>query len=99
MSDDFLCSDHKQCIPEMQVCDGQAQCPDGSDEKHCQSPNPTATCKSRQKADQHMQLGNYRNIILILLPPLVVLAKQKPQLTADALSTPNSNHSLKPHTN
>ncbi len=40
-----MCSDRRACIPRMEVCDGRAHCPDGSDEKQCQSADPTAPRK------------------------------------------------------
>jgi len=34
-ADDFICADGSAFLPQRGVCDGAAQCPDGSDEANC----------------------------------------------------------------
>lgn len=36
-SADFLCKDHRSCVPKSLVCDGRSHCYDGSDETSCPS--------------------------------------------------------------
>ena len=52
-SDEFVCANTKHCVPKRWRCDGDRDCPDGSDEKQCSTQKVNKTC-----SDDYYQCGN-----------------------------------------
>jgi hypothetical protein len=55
--DDFICKDARAFIPKGAVCDGRAQCPDGSDEADCTSTDAGAEASTGAGAEASTDAG------------------------------------------